>query len=249
METIYSVLEIIDKLLRPPLLLVATAFAISFALKKVGTRVKVSYKVGFEGFSHPRILNLVFNNCKDSPVSIYSVQAVFDGELWLEVDKFDPPIILKPLETISVRTSEFSKLYVGRDEFKPDLRGNISIYIETDGSLLKCIPAKKKNLLDGLTVVSKETAKFDGKVFNSSVKFIMQYVHKGVPNVAFIHESGHIGHEWSFGSLNNIGGDPSEETIKEFLVRTGLGAVINSYVCYRVSFPFTEVAFRKSGNV
>lgn len=248
METIYNILEIIDTNLRPPLLLVATAFAISFALKKIGTKVKVSYKVGFEGFSHPRIVNLIFNNCKDRPVSIYSVQAVFEGELWLEIDKFDPPIILKPLETISVRTSEFSKLYVGNDEFNPDLRGNISIYIETNDNLLKCDNTKKKNLLEGLTVVSKETAKFDGKVFNSSVKFILQYVHKDVQKVAFFHESGHIGHEWSFGSLNNVGGVPSEETIKEFLSRTGLDSVISNYVCYRVSFPITEVAFRKSGN-
>ena len=248
MEFLKDIIALTETIVRPFLLVVASIFSVIFSWRKIGQKIEVTYRIGFEAFSHPRILSLTLNNCKDKPVPLYSIYAVFEGEHWLELDKFEPPKILKPLETISIKTPEFSKLYIGNDQIKPNLRGHIDFYIETSKKLIKCINSKKASLDNGLIQIEKEIARFGDIVFDENIKFILQYNHNKTGKIALFHSSGHISGEWNFGNLNNIGCSPTIETIRKFLDDKGFNESFVHYVCFEVKYPITTVAFSKDSS-
>ena len=68
----------LDQHFRPVIALIASIFAVFFAWRKIGNKVNVTYTVTSGGSSHTRINNIVFQNKKDKPLSIYKIVAVFD---------------------------------------------------------------------------------------------------------------------------------------------------------------------------
>jgi hypothetical protein len=222
--------DFIEAVIRPVLLIAATLFSLIFAFRKVDEKIEVTYKVGFEKFSHPRVLSLILSNRKDKPVSIYAIYALFEGECLLELEKFDPPLILKSLETSSLKTPEYSKLFIDQDQIKPNLTGLIDIYVETTKKLVKCGKTKKLRFGDEFTEISKEVARFGNIVFDENIKFILQYSYNKTTKIAVFHVSGHIGGEWNFGSLNNLGCEPAKDNVKAFLDEKGVDNFLDNYI-------------------
>jgi hypothetical protein len=54
---------------------------------------------------------------KDRPLAIFSIHAVMDN-LSFHLKEFDPPLILKAMETVNVEAETVSKRYLGNDVFE-----------------------------------------------------------------------------------------------------------------------------------
>ena len=67
-----------DQHFRPVIALLASIFAVFFAFRRVGHKINVTYDTTFGGLSDKRISNMVFQNKKDKPLSIYKIVAIFD---------------------------------------------------------------------------------------------------------------------------------------------------------------------------
>jgi len=239
-------LDFLNEIARPALLMMASVFSIYTAWGKFGRKVLVSYSVVSEGFSSTRISNIVLQKKKDKAICTYSIHAVFENDIWLELEKFNPPQVLKSFETIGIKTSEYSATTVGSHSYSPNFFGHIEIYIETEKDLMLCQKQQKTNILKDHTKASKDTFKFGEFVFDETVSHILNYFYNEKSYVAFIHKSGYIGNEWTFG-VNHLGVEASDESIKSFIIDNEIHKAFNNYVVYRVKPPFTEVAFRKSG--
>lgn len=73
MEYLSIIWEWLDQQFKPVIVLSASIFTVFFALKKIGNKVNVTYTVTSGGSSHTRINNIVFQNKKDKPLSIYKI--------------------------------------------------------------------------------------------------------------------------------------------------------------------------------
>ncbi|RBW44592.1 hypothetical protein DS885_11040 [Psychromonas sp. B3M02] len=182
---------------RPILILISSVFAIFFASKKIGNNITVNYSISYEGFSAGSIKELVLSNKKDKPVSIFSIYALFENDLALEVKKLSPPVILKPYETVSIFPDKYSELSVDGDEFN-DMLNNIKFVIDSADGLIPCKKSIKKESMSHYRTITKNTYLYNGFVYNESVRFILDYVFEGDKKTAFITKSGYIGNEWGF---------------------------------------------------
>ncbi|EGQ7814862.1 hypothetical protein ABVD54_003435 [Vibrio parahaemolyticus] len=214
---------------RPILVLITSIFAIYFAWKKIGHNIMVQYSVVHEGFSAPRINEIILSNNKDKPVSVYSIYATFDNDLLLELKKFSPPEVLKPYETIGIFTDQYSALRVNNDDFSPNFL-DAEIWVESAEKTIRCKARKRQNLLANYRKVSKNCHKFNGFVFDETVAYILSYVVDKRLKTAFIHFSGYIGNEWDF-SPNHLGDESKVNvaTIMVMLAETGLGELFSDY--------------------
>ena len=88
-------------------------FSLYFFWKKIYHKVYVSFTVGHYKLSATRIESLVLSNLKDKPLPIFSIYAVIDRDISIQVQKFDPPLILKGLESLSIKTDPVSAYYIG----------------------------------------------------------------------------------------------------------------------------------------
>ena len=229
MELLELFLNFSNAYFRPLLILVTSSFAIYFACKKLGNSVAVQYSVSHEGFSAPRINQVILSNNRDKPVSIYSLYATFDNDVLLELKKFSPPEILKPYETIGVFTDQYSKLRIDNDEFSPNFL-DAEIWVESADKVIKCKARKRSNLLKNYKKVSKDCFLYNGFVYDDTVAYILSYVNDGTLQTAFIHYSGYIGNEWNF-QINHLGseGNVTPEIVVEMLESTGLHNVFSDY--------------------
>lgn len=245
----YALVQIFDFLntyFRPILLITGTGFGIYFSLQKVGTKIAAEYKVSKSRFCAQHISNIVLSNKKDKTISIWSIHAVFDKDFKLELDKFDPPKILKAYETVSLLLPKYSSLGINGDNFIPDyFRGNVSLYIDTGDKFIKCKEEIKKDFLNFYTPINRNSYKFNGHVFDESVAFILNYFYSDKSYTAFICKSGFIGNEWQFG-LNHLGDNEiTEITIEWFVKQYGFDKLFTNYLCFKVNYPETTLAFKK----
>lgn len=220
---------------RPVIALLASIFAIFFAFKRIGHKVNVTYATTFGGLSDKRISNMVFQNKKDKPLSIYKIVAIFDKSYYLEIHRCSPPLILKPYESISIETEEYSYLSVGEDRYSPELRG-AEIYVESDDKIIKCRSKPHKALAFDYMKVSKTINKFNDVVYTDDIAYILVYAVNNVDRTAFLYHSGIILHEWDF-HFNGIklSGEKLEaDDIFQFL-ETHYSRIIDSYLLYKMN--------------
>lgn len=235
MEYLSIIWEWLDQQFRPVIALSASIFTVFFAWRKIGNKVNVTYTITSGGASHTRINNIVFQNKKDKPLSIYKIVAVFDKNYYLEIHKCSPPLILKPYESINVETEEFSHLSVGEDRYFPEF-WQAEIYIESDDKIIKCNAKPHKTLAFNYTKVSKITKKFNDIVYNDYVTYILVYSVNKIDKTAFLYDSGIIKHEWDF-YFNRI--KPSSEKLEERDISKFLeqhySKTIDSYLLYKMN--------------
>lgn len=245
MEYINPIIDFLNNIARPILLTIATVFTLIFAWNKIGRNVTATYKVGAEKNSSTRIMNIVLTNKKDKSLSIYSIHAVFENDIWLKLAEFNPPKILKAFESIGVDLQEYSKTSIDGDTYKPDFFGKVGIYIETETDFLLCNEQKKNNSLKIYRIATTETYKFGDFVYDENVSYMLNYFYNSKSNVAFIHRSGYISNEWAFG-VNHMGVEATNESIQSFIKDNEFENIFTNYICYKVEFPAINLAFKKA---
>lgn len=220
----------LDAEFRPLVIMASSGFGLYFASKKVGQKVAAQYRLAATMFQPFQIREVVLSNKKDKPVNIYSVHAVFNGDLWLELEKCSPPKVLKPYESLVLKVRPYSFLQVGNDNYEPEFM-SAEIYIESDDKLVRCESRCRPSLVDRFRRVSVVRCSYNGFVYDDSVAFILLYVLDDSLKTAFIHKSGYIGNEWDL-TPNHLGPNPNEHSIKVML--HGLVPMFASCELYRV---------------
>jgi hypothetical protein len=241
-----NILGLLDTYFKPIITVIASGFAVYFAIQKLGTKVVARYVVSSDSYLEPYISKLVLSNKKDKTICIWSVHAVFEKDLQLKLDEFDPPCILKPYETISLSLPKYTKLYVDSDEISLDyISGKFSLYLDIGNKLIKCDGEKKRNCLEAFTKVIKSTWMIGKHVYSEQVNFILEYKLQGKEYIAFIDKNGFIGNEWSF-SPNYFGkSDVSVSDIKNMLEDNGFNNLFTNYLCYKNNNSKLEIVFSK----
>ncbi|MCF2947978.1 hypothetical protein L0668_07660 [Paraglaciecola aquimarina] len=232
MELIEAFIAFSNDKFRPILLLIASVFTIYFAYKKIGNKVTAKYTVGTSSFESERITEVVLSNKRDKPVAIHSIHAVFENDLWLQLDKYSPPEILKPFESIALSTKPYSFLSVGGDKFEPNYL-DATIYLLSDEKTIKCDSSITKNILDKYTKISVNTCQYNGFVYDETVAFILVYIINDELKTAFIHSSGYIGNEWGF-NPNHLGQEATKNNLFGMLHHYNFNKVFTAFTLYKV---------------
>ena len=181
-------------------------FPISFYLawKKLGTKVAASFSVQFNRTTAKRISEVVLVNLKDKPITVFAIYAVLDQDISWEIDRLDPPIILKPLESSRIETHPYSELYLETEKFEPDfVSPKIDIYIATSHKMVKCKAIPHPNLLKMSSLkhyrsATKNTRRFNGIVYNDGAAYAITYVINSEVKTAIVDRSGFIGGNFGF---------------------------------------------------
>lgn len=201
MATALSVFVEILKILPGALLF---PFSIYFAWKKIGNRVGVSFSSGRDGFSATRITSIIFTNKKDKPLPIFSAFLLIHKDTVVPVETFDPPIVLKGLEVMQVTTTPFSSYYLGSDQFEltHDIIRDAEFFIVTSSGAIRCdILNSHSNFSyaykNDISLVTKNTSRFNGLVYNEQALFAISYLIDGKQKTALVARSGFIGGDWN----------------------------------------------------
>ena len=140
-------------------------FSLYFAYQKIGSKVLASYSVVSNLVSESRISDITLINKKNKPITIFSIQAVINEDIVVEVENFQPAMVLKSLESTYVITTPFSHLHIGQDKYKADyFRPNkVDLYLITEKSKIRC-----------QVISHPEISKyFDFKRYRKTVKYTM----------------------------------------------------------------------------
>lgn len=219
------------------LTVLAAGYTIYLGIQKTGMKVKASFSVDLERSYEPRISNIVLQNDKDLPVCIYRLFAIFDDNSYLEIKKFDSPLVLKPYEAVKIITDPYSRLRLGNEIHKPDLFSeNTKIGLELLDKIHICDSKKyKESSLKDFKQIAKYTKYFNNIVYNERVKYILVYEIDGVSKTAFLSPSGVISEEWnlSYNKIGVKGNEINEEHISLFLEQKYSG-IIKAYQIYLV---------------
>ncbi|MGQ0594334.1 MAG: hypothetical protein ACT4QB_17315 [Gammaproteobacteria bacterium] len=115
-------------------------------------------------------------------MAIYSMYAVVNDEISYEIDKFEPPLILKALGSHRIETKPYSRLRLGAEKYEPDFvfPNRIDIYLALADRMIKCeagsnpslLPIKK---LDKYQHANKETERFNDVVYNEHAAYAITY--------------------------------------------------------------------------
>lgn len=202
-------------------------FPLSFylAIKKIGISVSCSAQMGEDCFFPARVKNVVLSNNKDRPIAIYDVFGVFGEHIQFPVHQFEPPLILKALETISIATERYSFLTIGRDEWQPSMGPNekIDFYVTTTEGAIKCKSFARpmmisQAILQGYVMATRFTKQINGKVISKKIRFIMVYAVGNDEKTALI-ESGGLLDEFTGLGFNSISQNhmQSVEKVSEYV--------------------------------
>lgn len=231
-----SIFVFLDLYVRPFFFFFASGFAIYFSYLKLSSdRLEVSYSVISRLFSAERISNLVIQNKRDKVVIVYSVSAVFDNNRYLELIRFNKPLVIKPFECVSIEAEEYSYLCVDEDKRNLDYF-NCDIVIESNRKLIKCVSSRRESLHSKYKVITKVKNSFSDFVYDKSVKYIFLYHEfgdSGRGKVAFISKDGFIGNEWDF-SFNHLGGCATADQFLSAIKSDDVKDRIRSFTLFEV---------------
>lgn len=200
-----NVWEGLSKLLGPIPGVVVTLFSLYFAYRRVTHRVLVSFAVGANKLTASGIVELTLVNRRDRPVLIFSVYAVVDGRVLLEVEQFSPPLVMKPLECVQIRPKPFSAYYLDGDEYDALLRPTqrVEVYLGLEHRVVRCKVMTPANLLvhkrfKELRQTSKVTKVFNQTVYGTSLLYAVVYEIDAIQKTAFITPKGLIVGDWIY---------------------------------------------------
>lgn len=217
-----------------------TIFPLSFYLawKKLGIKVAGSFTVHYNRTTAKRIGEVVLVNLKDKPITIFAIYAIMDQDISWEIDKFDPPIILKSLESIRIETQPYSELYLGNEKFEPNFLSpsKIELYIATPRKMIKCETVSHPNLLNipafkHYRAAAKNTRRFNNIVYNDGAAYAITYVINSEVITAIVDQSGFIGSNFDFG-FNMVPAEcmKSKDELKTCLEQTSFGKLVDRFV-------------------
>lgn len=185
--------------------LVLFPFSLYFAWKKIGTNVSVSYAIHHEHTLAPRISSVILTNHKDKPLTVFSIHAVIGRTVAYEVDKFEPPLVIKPLESLQIEPRPYSNLYLGDEPYVPDFArvNELEIYISVPNKVVFCKGQSAPHFhsfkqFDGYQFASKSTRTFNGLVYNDDAVFAITYKTGSAVATAIVDKSGFICRGWTY---------------------------------------------------
>lgn len=180
-------------------------FSFYFAYQKLGDKVLVSYSIESGRISEERISTLELINEKNKPVSIFSIHAVINEDVVFELQSFEIPLILKPLESLQITTPKYSAAYLDDERYKPDfMKPNmIDIYLVTHKKKIRCITINPPSInatydFGNYRKAIKDTRTFNGKVYNERCKYAITYRLDSEEKTAFVEDWGFITDGWGF---------------------------------------------------
>lgn len=183
-------------------------FPLSFYLtwKKLGTKVIASITLGSDRITASRITYVDLSNLKDRPIAIYSMHAVVNNMVTYEIDKFEPPVILKPLESLRVETKPFSSLWLDGNKYELDIVKNndIAVHLVISNGIIKCMTGSHPCFLPirkfaNYKIANKVVKQYNNIVYGDNVVYAIIYMQQSQTKTAFVDTSGLISREWGFG--------------------------------------------------
>ncbi len=212
-------------------------FSMYLAWKKLGTSVSASYSVSHENTVEPRLDRIVLTNHKDRPLTVFSIHAVISSEITYEIDKFDPPIVLKALETVRIDTTPYSSLHIGRDAYRPDFTSfqDMSLYLCVPGRIVRCARLETPGSIQlasraGYRVAAKHISRFNDRIYNADARYAITYKLGSNIETAIVDKSGFIARGWNF-RINKIPIESmvSEESVSKYLESAGFDRASDWY--------------------
>lgn len=179
--------------------LVIFPLTLYLAWKKIGRNISCAFSFGGDNLSADRITSIVLTNHKDSPVTIFEINAVFENDISCLVERFEPPIVLKSLESLVVETKPYSKLTVGNDLYNPSFDvAKLQVYVTCANKMIECKMVSHPSMesyikFKHLTRASKIVKNFGGLVYSEEkVKYAFAYQKNAEVKTAFITHSGFL---------------------------------------------------------
>ena len=218
--------------------LVIFPLSLYLACKKLGTKVTASITAQLQKTVAPRIGEVVLMNQKDRALTVFAIYAVMDQEIFWEIDKFEPPIVLNPLESTRVETRPYSQLMLGADNFEPEFMApyNIDIYIVLSHRVVKCKTVTHPRLLNipafqHYRMAIKHTKRFNNIVYNDDAAYAITYVIGSEIKTAIVDSSGFVCCNWNF-RFNMIPPEfmGSKEEIQKYLETLQFGNFVKWFV-------------------
>ena len=186
-------------------------FPLTFYLawKKIGYNITCSVTTTTQRTSSPRISSILLVNHKDRPVPVYAIQAVIAGKKTFTVEEFNPPLILKAFEAITIETAPYSSLDFSDGPWKPPFGTNeLEIFLITGGKTVKIAIENHPSIRKLQKFLSYEhgtkmICHFNGKVYNKNVAYAIAYK-KGSEKSKRAQQ--HRNSKFEFGHCSNFGG-------------------------------------------
>lgn len=176
-----------------------TAFSIYFAIKKIGHSISCSYSVLLEKCSAKRIDKVVLINNKNRSVNVFSVAVIINEDIFLEVEKFDVPVVLGPYEAKTIETEPVSEYRIGEDKFEPRFGSpeRLQLFVFSDKGAIRCKsldhPSFEKFTRFGhLQQVVKCTNRFNGRVYDDRALFAVTCQLGDALHTMFVDRAGFI---------------------------------------------------------
>lgn len=195
---IESILKIVPGLVLLPL----TLF---LGWKKIGNKVNVSFSWDTGRITANRISNLVVTNLKDKPVTIHEVHLTIDRHIVVPVQKLNPPLVVKGLESVVIEPEPVSSHSIGDQDYELVRKPGqlLEMYLTTQDGLIKCkivAPPSIESLMEfkDYALVATHTSKYNGIVYNDHAAYALVYKYGGETKTAIVEHSGFITADWRF---------------------------------------------------
>jgi hypothetical protein len=179
---------------------VAGGFTIFFSWRRIGYKVGAIYSDQMNRLTASGISSVTLLNYKDRPIPIFSLDVIL-GERSLNLKKFEPPIILKPLEVTSIEIDPVSAYYDKNGKIdlnsKTTDSSQVEFYISTTDKNIKCIqkgPCDHWSVIKKrkLGIISKSTVTYCGHIISDKILYAVHYMDGKKHEVSFIDKSGYI---------------------------------------------------------
>jgi hypothetical protein len=183
--------------------LVLFPITLMLAWKKIGHKAMITYSVSHDRYTAPHLSNIVLTNCKDKPLIVHALYIIVDRHVLLPLKEFDPPLVVKGLESTVIESEPASSYHVGGHPFEISFGAMREVYVLTTGSSFKCeadpTPRLATIAKEGdYQTVQADTHTYNSHVYNHSVRYAMMFSVGEKGYTAFIDVGGHIGLEWPF---------------------------------------------------
>jgi hypothetical protein len=196
--------------------------ALKAANSKWGNKAVYFATIGASSTSPMRIVSLSIANLKDKPLVIYKINVLLKDIGYYELEKFDPPLVIKGLEATSITTTPYTSLAIQPNPFN-NLKVKLDIILTTESSTVKCKAAKSPDSLNykyfkKQKLIGVSRKKFNDKVYSEHDGWGLVYIFQGAQRTSFLAKSGFIHSDWPF-SINTLPNESMTDinTIKDSL--------------------------------
>jgi len=172
---------------------VGTIFGAYLGIKKIGYKIKATYKIKSCRWSARRISEVTLENKTDKLLTIFSIVAKINNKYLLEVETLDEPLNLQPLATQRIKIDNVSRWCIDEVEKLIEIE-NIEIFIKSNDGFIECNKLQLKSTdLSDLQYVSKCQSYYNNKIYTPNIIFAIDYFDKtGKLITVFIDKTGNM---------------------------------------------------------